>query len=106
MAKGEIVLITFPFTDLRGSKLRPAIILAETKLDLTVCFITTQTQWVENSDVYLSPNLTNGLKGTSLIKISKIATLDKSLVKGLLGKLNHIELSELNNKLKIILQLP
>ncbi len=26
MAKGDIVLITFPFTDLSGSKLRTAII--------------------------------------------------------------------------------
>ena len=61
---------------------------------------------MENSDVYLEPNLTNGLKGITLIRTSKIATLDKSLVKGFLGKFNSIELSELNNKLKIILQLP
>lgn len=105
MPKGDIVLITFPSTDLSGSKLRPAIILAETKLDLTVCFITTQTQWEEVSDVNLSPSETNGLKAKSLIKTSKIATLDKLLVKGLLGKLNHTELSELNTKLKVILQL-
>jgi mRNA interferase MazF len=42
MAKGDIVLITLPFTDLSGSKLRPAVVLAGTGLDLTVCFITTQ----------------------------------------------------------------
>ena len=53
MAKGDIVLITFPFTDLSGSKLRPAVILAETTLDLTVCFITTQLQWQEATDVQL-----------------------------------------------------
>ena len=39
MAKGNIVLIKFPFTDLSGSKLRPAVILAETALDFTVSFI-------------------------------------------------------------------
>jgi mRNA interferase MazF len=47
MAKGDIVLITFPFTNLSGSKLRPAIILTETNLDSTVCFITSQINWQE-----------------------------------------------------------
>ncbi len=56
MPKGDLILITFPFTDLKGSKLRPVVILAETKLDLTVCFITTQIQWKENLDVLLTPN--------------------------------------------------
>ena len=87
MAKGDIVLITFPFTDLSGSKLRPAVILAETTLDLTVCFITTQLQWQEATDVQLLPTSLNGLKKQSLIRTSKIATLEKVLAKGILGQL-------------------
>ena len=106
MPKGDIVLITFPFTDLSGSKLRPAVILTDTTLDLTVCFITTQIQWQEPTVVTLRPNLSNRLKKQSLIRTSKIATLDRSLVKGLLGKLTPNELTELNNKLKLLFQLP
>ena len=79
MTKGNIVLITFPFTDLSGSKLRPAVILVETTLDITVCFITTQTDRQDATDVLLIPDTTNRLKKQSLVKTGKIATLDKSL---------------------------
>ena len=106
MAKGHIVLISFPFTDLSGSKLRPAVILAETTHDLTVCFITTQLQWQEAMDVQLFPTSFNGLKKQSLIRTSKIATLDKVLARGLLGKLSANETDDLNSKLKILFQLP
>ncbi len=106
MAKGDIVLITFPFTDLSGSKLRPAVILADTNFDLTVCFITTQIGWQEATDVVLTPAATNGLRKPSLIRTSKIATLDRALAKGLLGRLSGQEVLELNTKLKELLQLP
>ena len=105
MVKGDIVLITFPFTDLSGSKLRPTVVLAETELDVTVCFITTQLQWQELTDVQLLPTSSNGLRKQSLIRTSKIATLDKALAKGLLGRLTHQEVDDLNNKLKSLLQL-
>ena len=105
MAKGDILLITFPFTDLSSSKLRPAVVLAETNLDLTVCFVTTQLGWQEATDVPLNPTSTNGLRKPSLVRTSKIATLDRSLAKGLLGKLSDAELSYLNTKLKILFQL-
>lgn len=83
MPKGDIVLINFPFTNLNGTKLRPAVILAETSQDVTVCFITTQLQWKEPTDVQLNPTDINGLRKLSLIRTNKIATLDKSLSKGL-----------------------
>ncbi len=105
MAKGDIVLITFPFTDLSGSKLRPAVVLVDTPADVTVCFITTQLGWPEPTDVLLQPNPTNGLRKASLIKTNKIATLDRVLAKGLLGRLSQADTADLNAKLKTLLQL-
>lgn len=105
MTKGDLVLIIFPFTDLTGNKLRPAVVLIETEDDVTVCFITTQTQWQEPTDLMLSPNNSNRLKKVSLIRTSKIATLDKSLSKGLIGRLTYSELRSLNKKLKEVLKL-
>ena len=106
MVKGEIVLIPFPFTDLSDSKLRPALILIEDTLDITVCFITTNTSLPEPTDVLVTPNSNNNLKKVSLIKTSKIATLDKSLAKGLLGKLTANELALVDQSLKTLFQLP
>ncbi|MFT3945549.1 MAG: type II toxin-antitoxin system PemK/MazF family toxin [Agriterribacter sp.] len=106
MAKGDIVLITFPFTNLSGSKLRPAVVLADTSLDVTVCFVTTQIGWQENTDVLLIPSSINGLRKQSLIRTSKIATLDRTLAMGLLGKLSKQDIDNLDKQLKILLQLP
>ena len=106
MVKGDIIVIPFPYTDLSGNKLRPSVVLAQSNLDVTVCFITTQIGWQEPTDVLLKANQTNGLKKVSFIRTSKVATLDKSLAKGRLGKLSLTELSELDGKLKILLQLP
>lgn len=61
MVKDDVVLITAPFTDLSGSKLRPAVVLASTSLNLTVCFVTTQLGWQETTDVLLTPSLSNGI---------------------------------------------
>ncbi len=105
MNKGDILLIPFPFTDLSGSKLRPAVVLIETQNDGTLTFITTQTQWKEPTDIVLQPSVHNGIKKTSIIRLSKIATIDKGLAKGKLGELNFIEMNELNVNLKVLLQL-
>ena len=99
MYKGSIVIIPFPFTDLSGSKLRPAVILAETSLDVTVSFITTQLQWQEPTDLLLQPSINNGIKKTSIIRLSKIATIEKTLVRGSIGLISQTQIVELNRKL-------
>lgn len=105
MKKGDIVLIPFPFTDLSGSKLRPAVVLYVNDLDVTVSFITSNLRWKNEFDLDLQKTNINGLKVDSVLKTSKIATLDKDLVAGKLGILSIYEISEMNEKLKKIFQL-
>ena len=95
-------LLRFHLLDLSGSKLRPAIILAVNKLDITVCFISTQNPFAELTDMEINPTQQNGIKKTSLIRISKIATLDKLLAKGLIGQLSADEIKLLDTNLKLL----
>jgi len=99
MKKGDIVLIPFPFTDLSGSKNRPALILHGNEQDVTVAFISSETKWQTPNDLLLTPSHKNGLKQISIIRTNKIATLDKALVLGLLGELTDEEMVDLDKKL-------
>jgi mRNA interferase MazF len=102
MKKGDIVLIPYPFTNLKGNKLRPALILVNSETDITVCFITTQLICKEATDLEISPSTRNGIKKNSLIRVSKIATLDKELALGKLGDLDVELKDELNKNLKLL----
>ena len=105
MKKGSVVLIPFPFTDLKGSKIRPAVVLSESQFDVTICFITSELKWKTEYDVSVLPSASNGLKVQSLIRTGKIATIDTSLVLGELGELSNVEITELDNGLKKLFQL-
>ena len=105
MKKGDIILVPFPFTDLLGSKNRPAVVLINSHEDVTVSFITTQFHWKSEFDVEVEPSFENGLKRKSLIRLNKLATIDKDIILGKLGDLQNETISEINNKLIQILQL-
>ena len=105
MKKGDIVLLSFPFTDLKGNKLRPALVLVALDLDVIVAFITTQFKWQSPHDILLEPTDSNGLKKTSLLRLSKIITIDKDLILGKLGELDSVDMQTINKNLIKILNL-
>ena len=105
MKKGDIVLVEFPFTDLKGSKLRPAVILLKNRFDYVICFITSNIKIKETYDILLFPTLINGLKIQSIIKTNKIMTIDKTIVKGKIGYLNTNEITVLNKNLSLLFEI-
>jgi mRNA interferase MazF len=105
MNKSDIVLIPFPFSDLSGSKNRPAVLLIESDEDVTVAFITTQLKWSTEFDLLLHPSDLNGLKKISVIRLNKLATIDKELVIGRLGVLDEPSIQLLNRNLIQIFRL-
>jgi len=105
MNKGKIVLVPFPFTDLSGHKVRPAVIIhASTKgNDFIVCFISSkENKKIDTFDLKVKADSQNGLKVDSVIKISKIATLEKKLAIGEIGSLDQKTIREMNTKLKAL----
>jgi mRNA interferase MazF len=86
-ALGTIVLTRFPFTDLSGDKRRPALVVSRDnnrRLDLIVCFITSVPRTgPDMAQVAATPG--TGLKGPSVVRFDKVATLDRSVIAGKLG---------------------
>lgn len=99
MKKGDIILVPFPFTDLSGSKLRPALVLVEEGDDVVAAFISTILRERFKSDYFVKKSEKNSLKKDSLIKLNKLATLSHDLVKGKIGELSTDDLKEIDKKL-------
>ncbi len=109
---GDIVLTPFPFTDLSGHKVRPALIIGFQNGgdDITVCFISSVIQKkVHKLDVLVDQKdkdfQKTGLKLQSVIRTTKIATLDKAVILGKIGELDVTNLKKVKKVLKIYLGL-
>lgn len=110
--KGKIILVPFPFTDLSASKVRPAAIISYGAIgdDVVVAFISSQKLarqqkfdiLLEESDVSFGHT---GLKTASVIKISKIATLDKKIILGEIGEFDGLIINKINQRLKALFNL-
>jgi mRNA interferase MazF len=107
MFKGAVVLVPFPFTDLSGNKVRPALVL-HTKTrgdDCIVGFISSVHKKEGALDLSVEASKSNGLKVNSVVKVEKIATLQKKIVIGELGVLEPLYMKEVDKKLKILFNL-
>ena len=100
--KAKIVLVHFPFTDLSGSKLRPALVIHEGEHDVIVAFISSRIpSQLQESDLLFTIDhpafWSTGLKISSVIKFDKIATLSKTLIEGEIGEVLPGLADECNN---------
>ncbi len=86
---GDIVLLKFPFTDGEKSKKRPALVLADTEdEDVIVCRITSKL-YDSDFDFEIKDWQKCGLKLPSVIRLHKIATLEKSLIDQKIGEIDN-----------------
>lgn len=86
---GDIVLLKFPFTDGKTFKRRPALIINDfNDDDVIVCRITSQI-YKTKKDIYIVDWEKSGLKLPSVIRVHKIATLEKVMVELIMGQIDN-----------------
>lgn len=104
--KGDVVVVSFPFTDLTGFSRRPAIVLANLiGDDIILCQITSQKSRFDKYPIILEEvDFKLGrLPNSSLIRVNKIFTASKKVILKKVGTVNSLKFLEMENKLiKII----
>ncbi len=115
MKKWDIVLISFPFTDLQTTKVRPATIISPNSFhqngeDALFMLITSNTERRSAHDIVVPTSHPEygqtGLIKESCIRVSKIVILKKSLIRHPLGSLGPRLSLSVETQLRVFLELP
>jgi mRNA interferase MazF len=107
MIKNSVVLIPFPFDDFSVTKVRPALCLTNEigqYRHVIIAFISSKIpEDLIESDIIIKKNSENnigtGLTMDSVIRMHKIVTIPKSLIKRKLGSINKTIDLETRNKI-------
>ena len=95
-SKGDVVVISFPFSDLTNSKKRPVVIIADRGQDIVVCAITSN---IEGEGILLEKFQEGKLPLLSKIKYWQIHTFDKRIVLKKLAKIHKKDYLELTRRI-------
>ncbi len=86
---GTVVLVLFPFSNLKGQKLRPALVLANVEFDnIILCQITSKS-YTSTKAISLKAEdfAKGGLPVVSYVRPDKLFTADASIIKNTVGQL-------------------
>lgn len=96
MTKGKFVLVPFPFDDLSGSKVRPALCLTDPIgpfRQVVAAFLTSKVVFpLLDTDIVLDAShpdfVSTGLHGRGTIRLHRLMTIASSLIRRELGNLS------------------
>lgn len=96
-AVGQVVLVIFPFSDLSGGKLRPALVLANAEFNnLILCQITSKPYSSKTAIKVSSTDFSQGgLPVESYVRPDKIFTADPTIIKSSVGKLKQEKIRDI-----------
>ena len=106
MTPFDLVLLPFPFTDLRTTKQRPCLILAALQprglqQHYVVAMVTSQLTGLGfPGDTHLARWSEAGLPKPSLVRLAKVVTIDKSLIRKELGSLHSVDRKAIREEFK------
>lgn len=106
LAAGQVILLRFPFSDLSGSKLRPALILAGAgRTDWIACQITSNPYADPYAIALNQPDFAQGsLKRPSYIRPGKLFTAYLSLVVAQVASIQSFFLERVRDAVVAILR--
>jgi mRNA interferase MazF len=108
MNTGEIVLIPFPFAEFTQRKVRPAVVVCETKdayRDLVLCAISSVLpDNPSENEILLKTDDENGLRKESVLKVDRIVTAKNQDVIATIGKLGDTDLIQLKEKFRNLIE--
>ena len=89
----DIVVVPFPYSDQLAEKRRPALVVSSNAFNkkhglLWVVMITSATNPAKPDDIVVAANTKTGLPVASLIRVSKIATIEPERVVRVTGKID------------------
>jgi mRNA interferase MazF len=112
LSRGDVVLTPFPFTDLTGSSLRPAIIVSQGTIgkDVVLAGISSVIRGGQVTvDLLVDGShpefLQTGLRVPSVIRLHKLAAVEHSILTRRLGQLGPQLQSEVDRLLRVVLGL-
>ena len=114
MNKWDVVLLSYPFTDLTSVKVRPAVVVSPTLQnqigeDATFVLITSNVLRYSPFDLIVQSNdpefSKTGLLKDSTIRVNKVMTLNKRMVIKTIGKLDRNLISAVEKCLRDFFEL-
>ena len=103
-AVGSIVLVLFPFSNLKGQKVRPAMVLAQVEFNnLVLCQITSKPYSSKTAIRLESSDFIEGsLPVVSFVRPDKLFTADATIIKDIAGVLTQKKRREIIKKVRNI----
>jgi len=106
LVKGEIIVIEFPYSHQKETKRRPVLILKVPQGEDVIVLQITSSSYEPAVEIFLKKEdfKQGSLKRDSHVRIDKIASIEKSLIKYKVGRLKQDKFNEIIEKICLFMK--